>query len=78
MIGGWGGGPQFPPVIRGLDRVLPPDIIFTCLNPGLGVEGHAPVLAEIAKHRQVWSIRLEGDGSLWHLRPALLLMIDRW
>jgi hypothetical protein len=65
VIGGWGGGPQLPPVLRGLDRALPTNIVFSCLNSG----SHAPVLAEIASHRQTWSIPwFESDGSLWHLQ----------
>jgi len=68
-IGGWGGGPQLPPVLRGLDRALPRDIVFSCLNPGMGATGHAAVLAEIAPHRPTWAIPwFEGDGSLWHLQ----------
>ncbi len=69
VIGGWGGGPQLPPVLRGLDRALPPGIVFSCLNPGMGANGHAPVLAEVAGHRPTWAIPwLEGDGWLWHLQ----------
>ena len=69
VIGGWGGGPQLPPVLRGLDRALPQDVIFSCLNPGMGAKGHAPVLAEVAQHRPTWSIPwFEGDGWLWHLQ----------
>jgi hypothetical protein len=69
-IGGWGGGPQLPPVLRGLDRALPRDIVFSCLNPGMGGTGHAPVLAEIAAHRPTWAIPwFEGDAWLWHLQP---------
>ncbi len=69
VIGGWGGGPQLPPVLRGLDRTLPMDIVFSCLNPGMGSSGHVPVLTQIARHRPVWSIPwLEGDGGLWHLQ----------
>jgi hypothetical protein len=78
IVGGWGGGPQLPPVLRGLDRALPPNVILSCLNPGLGQQGHVPVLAEMAKHRDVWSIPwLEGDGSLWHLQPRVSLMLDQ-
>ena len=29
VIGGWGGGPQLPPVLRGLDRALPTNIVFS-------------------------------------------------
>lgn len=69
VIGGWGGGPQLPPVLRGLDRALPINIVFSCLNPGMGTGNHAPVLAEVAKHRETWSIPwFESDGSLWHLQ----------
>lgn len=69
-IGGWGGGPQLPPVLRGLDRALPREIVFSCLNPGMGATGHAPVLAEVAARRPTWAIPwFEGDGSLWHLQP---------
>jgi hypothetical protein len=68
-IGGWGGGPQLPPVLRGLDRALPPDIAFGCLNPGMGAGAHAPVLAEFARRRPTWAIPwFESDGSLWHLQ----------
>ena len=68
-IGGWGGGPQLPPVLRGLDRALPREIVFSCLNPGMGATGHAPVLAEVAAHRPTWAIPwFEGDGWLWHLQ----------
>ena len=48
---------------------MPQDIIFSCLNPGMGAKGHAPVLAEVAQHRPTWSIPwFEGDGWLWHLQ----------
>ena len=77
MIGGWGGGPQFPPVMRGLDRALPADIVFSCLNPGQGTQPHVPVLAEIAKHRPVWGMPwLEGDNWLWLLQPRVSMMFD--
>lgn len=69
VIGGWGGGPQLPPVLRGLDRALPTNIVFSCLNADMGELGHAPVLQEIAGHREVWSMPwLEGDSALWHLQ----------
>jgi len=78
VIGGWGGGPQLPPVLRGLDRALPKDIIFTCLNPDMGAKGHATVLAEISKNRQTWSIPwFEGDGWLWHLQLRAASMRDQ-
>lgn len=36
ILGGWGGGHQLPSLLKGLDRALPQDIIFSCLNPDLG------------------------------------------
>ena len=70
VIGGWGSGVQLPPVLQGLDRALPPGIVFSCLNGGGGARGHAPVMAEIARHRPVWAIPwLEYDGALWHMQP---------
>jgi hypothetical protein len=69
VIGGWGGGLQLPPVLRGLDRALPTNIVFSCLNPNMGREGNEPVLAEIAMSRPVWAIPwFEGDSGLWHLQ----------
>ncbi|MBE7500867.1 MAG: hypothetical protein HS113_11275 [Verrucomicrobiales bacterium] len=77
-IGGWGGGPQLPPVLRGLDRALPRDIVFSCLNPGMGGSGHAPVLAEVAAHRPTWAIPwFEGDAWLWHLQPRAASIRDQ-
>ncbi len=78
VIGGWGGGPQLPPVLRGLDRALPADITFSCLNPGMGSEGHAAVLTDIARRRPVWSIPwLEGDAWLWHLQLRASSVMDQ-
>lgn len=78
VIGGWGGGPQLPPVLRGLDRALPANIVFSCLNPGMGAAGHAPVLAEVAKRRPTWSIPwFEGDGWLWHLQLRAASVSDQ-
>jgi hypothetical protein len=69
VIGGWGGGPQLPPILRGLDRSLPKEVVFSCLNPNMGATPFVPVLKEIARNREVWSMPwLEGDGSLWHLQ----------
>ncbi|MHB8971534.1 MAG: hypothetical protein ACYC3X_04565 [Pirellulaceae bacterium] len=68
-IGGWGGGVQMPPVLLGLDRALPQDIVFSCLNSDGGGKGHIPVFKEIAAHRPVWAMPwLEFDSSLWHLQ----------
>ena len=75
VIGGWGGGPQLPPVLRGLDRELPNNIVFSCLNPGTG---HVPELNDIAKRRPVWSFPwLEFDGWLWHLQLRAGSMLDQ-
>jgi hypothetical protein len=68
-IGGWGGGLQMPPVLLGLDRALPEDVVFSCLNSDGGVKGHIPVFKDIAAHRPVWAMPwLEFDSSLWHLQ----------
>jgi len=78
VIGGWGGGPQLPPVLRGLDRALPADIVFGCLNPSMGAQGHAPVLAEVARHRPTWAIPwFEGDSALWHLQLRAALVSEQ-
>lgn len=72
IIGGWGGGGQLPGILKGLDRALPEEVVFSCLNPDLG---HAPqpgFLAEIARHRKVWAIPwLEGDNQMWHQQPRV-------
>lgn len=77
-ISGWGGGAQLPLLLRGLDRALPTNIVFTCLNPAQGWEAQPPVMAEIAAHREVWAIPwLEGDARLWHLQPRVSLMREQ-
>ena len=74
-ISGWGGGNQLPHLLRGLDRALPKDIVFTCLNPDQGMSPQPAVMAEIAQHRRVWAIPwLEGDAQLWHLQPRVSLL----
>jgi hypothetical protein len=74
-ISGWGGGAQLPGTLRGLDRALPTNIVFTCLNPDQGASPQPSVLAEIARHREVWAIPwLEGDARLWHLQPRVSLL----
>ena len=71
-IGGWGGGTQLPSILTGLDRGLPKNIVFTCLNPSQGDAPQPDFLAEIAKNREVWAIPwLEGDGRLWHPQPKV-------
>ena len=77
-ISGWGGGTQLPGTLRGLDRALPTNIVFTCLNPDQGWSPQPPVMAEIAQHRQVWAIPwLEGDLRLWHLQPRVNLLREQ-
>ncbi len=74
-IGGWGGGTQLPDILQGLNKALPPDIVFTCLNPNQGWAAQPAFLAEIAKDRAVWAIPwLEGDRQLWHLQPRVTLL----
>ncbi len=75
ILGGWGGGNQLPILMKGLDRGLSKDIIFSCLNPGLGSGSQVAFLADIAKNRKVWAIPwLEGDHQLWHLQPRVNVM----
>jgi hypothetical protein len=77
VISGWGGGNQLPVVLQGLDRLLPKEIIFSCLNPDQGWRPQIKALAEITKNREVWGIPwLEGDQKLWHLQPRVALMTD--
>ncbi|MGE5499148.1 MAG: hypothetical protein ACM3Q2_13790 [Syntrophothermus sp.] len=75
MIGGWGGGNQLPLILKGLDRGLSRDIIFSLLNPNLGQEDPPAFLGEISKNRDVISVPwLEGDHQLWQLQPRVELM----
>lgn len=77
IIGGWGGGNQLPAILKGLDKALPTDIVFSCLNPDLGKAIQPDFLADIAKHRDTWAIPwLEGDHCLWHWQPRVSLMKD--
>lgn len=72
VIGGWGGGAQLPAVLPGLDRALPNDVVFSCLNPDQGAQAHLPILADIARRRPVWSMSwLEGDSALWLPQPRV-------
>jgi hypothetical protein len=76
-LGGWGGGGQLPAILTGLDRALPRDIVFTCLNPNQGWAPQPDFMAQIAKNRAVWAIPwLEGDRQLWHLQPRVKLLRD--
>lgn len=75
ILGGWGGGHQLPALLKGLDRALPRDIVFSCLNPDLGKSPQPDFLADIARNREVWAVPwLEGDHQLWHFQPRVELM----
>lgn len=77
-ISGWGGGTQLPGILRGLNRALPKDVVFSCLNPDQGWSPNLAVMGEIAQDRPVWSIPwLEGDARLWHLQPRVNLLRDQ-
>ncbi len=77
ILGGWGGGHQLPSLLKGLDRALPKDIIFSCLNPDLGKSPQPDFLADIAKNRKVWAVPwLEGDHQLWHFQPRVKMMSE--
>ncbi|MGK6350096.1 hypothetical protein [Parapedobacter sp. DT-150] len=72
VIGGWGAEYQMGQLLRGLDKTLPKDVVFSMLNPGQGAKPHPDYFKEIAANRQIWAIPwLEGDYSLWHLQPRV-------
>ena len=78
VISGWGNKNQLPAVLTGLDRALPLDIVFSCLNPDQGWEAQPSIVEDIAKRRLVWAIPwLEGDVRLWHLQPRVNLMREQ-
>ena len=78
LIGGWGGSNQLPAILKGLDKGLPEDIVFSCLNPGLGEYPQPAFIAAIAAHRKFWSIPwLEGDHQLWHQQPRVRVMREQ-
>lgn len=78
VIGGWGGSDQLPPILRGLDAALPVDVVFSCLNPGMGDYPQPAFMTSIAAHRKFWSIPwLEGDHALWHAQPRVSVMRDQ-
>jgi hypothetical protein len=77
VLSGWGGGNQLPQMLVHLDKSLPKDIVFTCLNPNGGELPHVPAMAEIARHRTVWAIPwLEHDGSMWHLQMSVNTILE--
>lgn len=72
VIGGWGAEDQMGLLLKGLNRALSKDIVFSMLNPGQGVRPHPNYFREIATNRKIWAIPwLEGDASLWHLQPRV-------
>ncbi len=72
LISGWGSESQMALLLKGLDKSLPRDIVFSMLNPQQGEKGHPSFFKNIAKNRKVWAIPwLEGDASLWHLQPRV-------
>ncbi len=78
FLSGWGGGNQLPAILQGLDKALPKDIVFSCLNPDLGNSSQSSYLSVIARNRQVWAIPwLEGDHQLWHLQPRVNMMKEQ-
>jgi len=78
VLGGWGGSEQLPAILKGLDKGLPPDIVFSCLNPGLGEYPQPALFAEIARNRRFWSIPwLEGDHQLWHYQARLHILREQ-
>lgn len=77
ILGGWGGGNQLPGLLKTLDKQLPKDIVFSCLNPELGIYPQPDFLADIAKNRKVWTVPwLEGDHQLWHFQPRVNKMTE--
>jgi hypothetical protein len=75
IIGGWGGGNQLPSILKGLDRALPNEIIFSLLNPDLGKSNPPDFLEGIARKRKVIPVSwLEGDDALWALQPRVELL----
>ena len=78
IIGGWGGGNQLPSILEGLNRALPENVMFSCLNPDLGMSHHSGYLAGIAKTRDVIAIPwFEGDHQLWHYQPRAAMMQEQ-
>lgn len=72
VVGGWGGEDQMGLLLKGLDQVLPKDIVFSMLNPEQGAKSHPDYFKQIAENRKIWAIPwLEGDASLWHLQPRV-------
>lgn len=74
VLSGWGGGEQFPLLLRGLNETLPRDIVFSCLAPSLGeLDGPEELFA--LRGRDVWVIPwFEGDHQLWHPQPRLFTL----
>lgn len=75
LISGWGSESQMALLLKGLDKSLPGDIVFSMLNPDGGSKVHPSFFKEIAQNRKVWAIPwLESDAALWHLQPRVNLL----
>ena len=75
LISGWGSESQMALLLKGLDKSLPRDIVFSMLNPDGGSKVHPSFFKEIAQNRNVWAIPwLESDAALWHLQPRVNLI----
>lgn len=76
-ISGWGGSTQLPAFLSGLDRALPKEIIFSCLNPNQGWDPQWEIMGQMPD-REVWIIPwLEGDMRLWHPQPRVSLLAEQ-
>jgi len=75
VISGWLWNKNLPGVLKGLDKALPKDIIFSALSPDQGWSPQPDFFTDIARNRQIWAIPwLEGDRKLLHLQPRVNLM----
>jgi len=73
VVCGWGNN-KILPLLQGLHKVLPKDVILSCLSPNMGLEDPPKILSGL-KGRLVWAFMwLEGDRWLWHPQPRLRLI----
>ena len=74
-VSGWGGGHQFPRLLPGLHRTLPPDVILTLLVPDQGA-GELPEELQQLQGRECWAVPWwEGDSFLWHPQPRVASLL---
>lgn len=52
VVGGWGAEYQMGLLLKGLDKTLPDDIVFSMLNPGQGAKAHPDYFKAIAANRK--------------------------